>query len=495
MLKAAVLTIFGANGDLTYRKLIPALFHLYQRGELEDNFRILGVSRTEFNDDSFRDTLTQKVNLDAEVKKDSIWMSFLQKVSYLPLDVQNSEDYQKLSKSLQELSSAISSKSFLYYLATTPKLFSPIVQNLHNSGLISPNEDDWRSDLIVEKPIGHDLDSATDIVKLFRSFLTERQIYRIDHYLGKEAIQNILMLRFANIVFESIWNRNYIDHIQVAVAESLGVETRASFYDKTGAVRDMLQNHMLQIVSLLCLEPPASLADSNSIRDEKVKVLKAVKRMDAEYVRNNFIRAQYQQGKINGIPVPGFKQEDGVCPDSNTETFVAGRIEIDNWRWAGVPIFLRTGKRLHQRISEVTVFFKKAPDSVIHSLGIQGMKPNVLAIQIQPNESISMQFNIKEPGFNMSFKPVRMNFSYNDSFAQKNFDAYERLLLDAFKGDQTLFIRDDEVLESWELITPLLKCWGDKNFAPMYSYEAGTWGPKEANSIIEPFERIWRTFD
>jgi glucose-6-phosphate 1-dehydrogenase len=496
--KQKILVTFGANGDLTFRYLLPALYRLFLSNHLPENFSFIGVSRTEYSDQAYRDNaLAQMVELGTLKADASRWPEFATRVSYVPMDVKDPATFLLLKNKLAEKSEGYEGADIFYYLATISGLFATTLAGLKQNGMINPPESNFRTDVIVEKPIGSDLTSAKEINRSFKQYLAESQTYRIDHYLGKEAVQNILLFRFSNPIFESLWNRNYIDHIQISVAEALGAEAggRQEYFDRSGALRDMLQNHLLQILSLVCLEPPVSLRDTHSLRNEKVKVLKSIKRLDEEAIREHVVRGQYVGGKVNNQEVPAYKNLPEVRTDSQTETYVAMRLEIDNWRWSGVPILLRTGKRLNRRITEVTVFFKQAPSSILQSLNTDQLKPNVLAMQLQPNEGISVQFNLKLPGINFEVKPVIMDFTYNKAFTGPNLDAYERLLLEVFRGDQTLFIRDDEVLEAWDLLDPLLKAWGEKNAPPLYPYVAGSAGPVEADRLTTDLICGWRKFD
>lgn len=480
-----ILVIFGANGDLTSRKLVPALFHLYSSKYLPDKFSIIGISRTEYNDETFREHLTEKVreysNIDVNRHE---WVEFLKKIYYQPVNVKDIEGFSLLKSRIADISENNTENNCFYYMATSPDLFEPIVSNLNASQLIAKPDAPIRSSVIVEKPIGHDYASSLKLNQTLSNYLHESQIYRIDHYMGKETVQNLLLFRFSNAIFEALWNKKYIDHIQITVAESIGVESRGEYYDQAGALRDMVQNHLMQILGLVCLEPPTSLKDANSIRNEKVKVLKSIRPFDCNALDRQMVRGQYK----------GFLNVEGVAKNSYTETYAALRLEIDNWRWEGVPILLRTGKCLKDKVSEVMVFFKDAPQSMISHLGSK-YKSNVLAMQIQPEENISIQFNTKPPGFNMQVDPVVMHFDYDQSFKGEVFDAYERLLLDIIKGDQTLFIRDDEVAEAWKLLTPVLEYWScDKQGTPLYQYSAGSWGPEEAAELTYGLKHRWRNF-
>ncbi|MCB0311212.1 MAG: glucose-6-phosphate dehydrogenase [Bdellovibrionales bacterium] len=492
---ATALVIFGATGDLTRRKLIPALYNLAHDGYLPPEFVVVGAARTQQSDQEFRDKLFNDVKQFSrrEVRAD-LWESFAQRLHYQSLNGNDLKDFCLLKERLEALTAGGSGTyNYLYYLATSPNFFGPIAANLKAADLVFPMQPGHsRSSLIVEKPFGENLTSARELNQVLRENFSEQQIFRIDHYLGKETVQNILVFRFANGLFESIWNRKYIEQIQISVCESIGVGSRAGYFDSSGITRDIVQNHLLQMLSLLCIDPPISLKDADSIRDEKVKVLRSIQRVSPELVRDRSVRAQYTKGYISGDPVCGYLEEDGIASSSSTESFVAMQFEIDNWRWAGVPIYVRAGKRLPKRVTEITIFFHKPPAALFRGHHIKELEPNVLAIQVQPNEGISLRINSKPPGPRMEVKPVEMDFSYGTSFGVSSADAYERLLLDAMKGDATLFTRDDEIEEAWDLLAPFLDAWNGDNAPPVYRYEAGSWGPIESELLLAKNGHRWR---
>lgn len=492
---ATVVVIFGATGDLTHRKLLPALYNLGFDQYLPNGFVVIGAARSRLSDQEFRDKMYDGIKKFSRRGLDEdVWRSFADNVHYQPVDGTKPEDFVKLKERIESLCKEKGETfNYLYYLATSPSFFGEICTNLKRAGLVEEPGSGMRStSVIIEKPFGHDLSSARELNLTLRGSFAEEQIYRIDHYLGKETVQNILVFRFANGIFEPLWNRNYIDHIQISVCEHLGLGGRAGYFDKTGIMRDIVQNHLLQVLSLLCIEPPISLSDADSIRDEKVKVLKSIKRFSPEEVHTRSIRAQYKKGFIEGAQVPGYLEEQGVDDKSTTDTFVALNLEIDNWRWSGVPIYVRAGKRLPKRITEITVFFKRPPGSLFRGRQIQELEQNVLAIQVQPKEGISLTVSSKPPGPRMRIRPVAMDFTYDTSFGVASPEAYERLILDAMKGDATLFTRNDEIEESWDLLAPVFESWSSDKPPAVHSYEAGTWGPSAAANLLKPLNHKWR---
>ncbi len=492
---STVLVIFGASGDLTRRKLIPALYNLAHDNYLPAGFLVIGVSRTKYTDEQFRSYLHEStLKYSRRPVTQAEWDKFAANLYYQPLDANKEEDFVTLRARLQQIcSSRAGSFNYLYYLASSPQHFGTIAGNLKKVNMVEHlGEGERRTSLIIEKPFGRDLPSAKALNLGIRQSFSENQIFRIDHYLGKETVQNILVFRFANGIFEPLWNHRYVDHIQISVCESVGVEGRAGYFDKCGILRDIVQNHLLQILSLLCIEPPISLNDANSIRDEKVKVLRSIHRLSEAEVFTHTVRGQYTQGYIDGEEVPGYLEEDGVISGSSTETYVAMKLAIDNWRWHGVPIYVRAGKRLPKRITEITIFFKKAPDSLFAATSLSELEQNVLTIQVQPNEGISLKISSKPPGPRMRVRPVVMDFAYGDFFGGVSPEAYERLLLDAMKGDSTLFIRDDEIEQAWELLSPVLNAWEADNPPPLEEYEAGSWGPGNAARLLVPGGHKWR---
>lgn len=492
---ATALVIFGASGDLTARKLVPALYNLQHDDYLPSNFIVVGSSRSKLSDDEFRNKLKDAVSkFSRRAVAEDVWERFASNIFYQPLDSSKNEDFVALRNRLEALGKGKGETfNYLYYLAMAPDLFGSTAENLDKAGLAEdPKTGVRRTALIVEKPFGHDLESArvlnTNLMKHFH----EEQIFRIDHYLGKETVQNILVFRFANGIFEPLWNNKYIESIEISVCEEIGVGNRAGYFDQNGITRDIIQNHVLQMLSLLCIEPPISLSDANSIRDEKVKVLRSIRRYNQLEAAANSVRAQYTKGFIEGKSVLGYREEQGIAPNSSTETYISMKLEIDNWRWKGVPIYIRAGKRLPKRITDITVLFKKAPDSLFRGRQVDELEHNALTIQVQPAEGMSLRINSKPPGPRLRVKPVEMDFTYNASFGVASSDAYERLLLDAMKGDSTLFTRNDEIEEAWDLLSPFFDGWRQDSSIPLHDYSAGTWGPKAASLLLKPYGHRWR---
>ncbi|MFN4896298.1 MAG: glucose-6-phosphate dehydrogenase [Pseudomonadota bacterium] len=491
---ATLLVIFGASGDLTSRKLIPALCNLAEDDYLPENFIVIGSSRSKLSDDDFRARLFDGIQkFSRRPISPAVWDRFSKNVYYQPLNGEVLADFELLKARMEELCAARGERfNYVYYLAMAPQFFGPIASNLKSIGLIEDVASQGRrTSVVVEKPFGHDTHSARELNAVLRKSLAEEQIYRIDHYLGKETVQNILVFRFANGIFEPLWNRKYIDHIQISVCEDIGIGNRAAYFDQNGIVRDIVQNHVLQMLSLLCIEPPISLSDANGIRDEKAKVLRSIKRMSPDEVRCNTVRAQYSEGYIKGEKVPGYLEENGVAPASRTDTYVALKLEIDNWRWSGVPIYIRAGKRLAKRVTEIKVFFNKAPDSLFRGRQRGDLEHNVLSIQVQPKEGMSLRISSKQPGPRFRVRPVEMDFTYDSSFGVASPEAYERLLLDVMKGDPTLFTRNDEIEESWELLAPIFEVWEGPTPPPLCTYEAGTWGPASADALLQKSGHKW----
>jgi glucose-6-phosphate 1-dehydrogenase len=493
---ATVLVIFGASGDLTSRKLIPGLCNLAEDDYLPENFIVIGSSRSKLSDDDFRAKVYEGVKkFSRRPISPAVWEKFAKNLHYQPCDGEKVGEVEALKGRMEALAATQPGVRFnyVYYLAMAPQFFGPIASNLKEVGLIEPYVKGARqTSVVVEKPFGHDLESARELNKVIRHSLAEEQIYRIDHYLGKETVQNILVFRFANGIFEPLWNRKYVDHIQISVCEDIGIGSRAAYFDQNGILRDIVQNHVLQMLALLCIEPPNSLSDADSIRDEKAKVLRSIKRMTPEEVRANTVRAQYTKGVIDGEQVVGYLDEKGVDPQSKTDSYVALKLEIDNWRWSGVPIYIRAGKRLPKRITEITIFFNKAPDSLFKGRQVGELEHNVLSIQVQPKEGMALRISSKPPGPRMRVRPVEMDFTYDSSFGVASPEAYERLLLDVMKGDATLFTRNDEIEESWDLLAPIFKEWEGANPPPVHHYEAGTWGPSAADELINSTKDSWR---
>lgn len=485
------LVIFGGTGDLTHRKLIPALYNLAAEGSLPPSLNVIGVARREKSNDAFRDELkisTSKFSR-SPVSEDQ-WEKFSGSVSYHRTEFHSFEGYLELAKKLSDYESTHSvPANRLFYFAVAPDQFEVILHHLKQSGLSKPQENAWTR-VIIEKPFGTNLETAGHLNKLVHDSFPESSTYRIDHYLGKETAQNIMVLRFANSIFESIWNSKHIHHVQITAAESLGVEGRAGYYDQAGALRDMVQNHLLQLLTLTAMEPPMSMS-ADSIRDEKVKVLKSLRPIKGDSVVKNVVRAQYTDGMILNQSTLGYKEEPGVAKDSSTETYVALQIAIDNWRWAGVPFFVRAGKRMPHAGTEIAIVFKEVPPVLFNTMG-HVLDPNVLVIRIQPDEGISFTMSAKTPGSRLHIEPVKMDFHYGTSFGKPNPEAYERLLLDAMNGDATLFARSDEVEEAWTFIDGIEEAWNscsdDLDF-----YPGGSWGPESADALLHKNQASWRT--
>ncbi len=482
--------IFGATGDLTHRKLIPALYNLAADGELPPAVTVVGFARREKNDDGFRRELEEATRkFSRQTVRDEIWKTFAQSIFYHQGDFSDESGFKTLAAKLEKIDKERGTRgNRLFYFAVGPDQFEPILRNLKTAGLNQACEGSWAR-VIVEKPFGTDLASARELNRIVHNSFAEEQTYRIDHFLGKETAQNILVLRFANAIFEPLWNSRYIDHLQITAAETLGVEGRAGYYEGAGALRDMVQNHLLQLLCLVAMEPPSDL-NADSIRDEKVKVVRSLRRMAAEAVARNVIRGQYAEGSINGKPVPGYRAEQNVDPKSMTDTFVALRLNIDNWRWWDVPVYMRVGKRLPKSGTEISIHFKKAPLVLFNK---ESNEENVLVIRIQPDEGISLRMQAKMPGTSFRIEPVKMDFHYGTSFGKASPEAYERLLLDAMSGDATLFARRDEVEEAWAFIDIIENSWHAKKDAPpLFSYPAGSWGPEQADELLARDGRAWR---
>lgn len=489
-----IMVIFGASGDLTRRKLIPALYNLAYDGLLPPGFTIVGVARRPYSDDEFRQrlrTAVERFSRRQPIDPD-VWETFAQGIFYFAADFRDPSAYPKLGDTLVQLDRERATVgNRIFYLATPPDAYEIITQLLGESGLSRPCEPTSWVRLIVEKPFGHDLDSAIALNNHLLRYFQEEQIYRIDHYLGKETVQNILALRFANGIFEPIWNRNYIDHVQITVAETIGIEGRGGYYDRAGALRDMVQNHMLQLLSVTAMEPPISF-DADPVRDEKVKILRAIRPIRPEEVNELTVRGQYGPGFIGGHPVPGYREEPDVVAHSLTETYVALKLFIDNWRWADVPFYLRTGKRLPRRVTEIAIQFKRVPHPLFKGMVTSAIEPNWLIIRIQPDEGVSFNIAAKVPGPRIRLRTVTMGFLYGTAFLVQTPDAYERLLLDCMLGDSTLFIRRDETEAAWVPITQILRGWAEMPPPEFPDYDAGTWGPPEAEQFIARDGRRWR---
>jgi len=487
------LVIFGASGDLTRRKLVPALWSLYAARTLPEPFAIIGSARSEVTGDEFRRRMRDAVREFARVKPPSanVWDRFAASLSYVSGDPANPTLYGALERALRDIEKdRPGPANRLFYLATPPSLYESIVENLGASGLARP-QGGWTR-IIVEKPFGHDYESARTLNSRLGQVFLEEQIYRIDHYLGKETVQNLLVLRFANGIFEPLWNRSHVAEVQITVAETIGVETRGAYYEEAGALRDMMQNHLLQLLCLIALEPPVTF-DAGPVHDEKNKVMRAIRPIDPRKVDEVALRGQYGPGFVGGKQGPGYRQEKGVAPDSRTETYAALRLTVDNWRWAGVPFYLRTGKRLAKRVSEIAIRFHRTPHMIFHRDPAGGVDPNELVIRIQPDEGVALTVAAKMPGPDLKLLPVGLDFRYGEVFGAEPPEAYERLLLDAVHGDSTLYARSDWVEQAWSLLGPVLDAWTHDGAAGPYLYEAGTWGPPEADSFIARDGGAWRT--
>jgi len=486
--------IFGASGDLTKRKLVPALYRLVQQRLVPAEFAVVGQARTPIADDAFRDKMKQSVAQFSEEKKvdDEIWRSFAQGLYYLPSDIGNPDDYKKLSDMLDRIDRERGTAgNRLFYLSVAPRFYAQAVEELGKAGLTKPKPGSWVR-VIIEKPFGSSLESARLLNKQIHQSLDESQIYRIDHYLGKETVQNLLALRFANGIFEPLWNRQYIDHVQITNAEAVGVEGRGGYYETAGVLRDMIQNHVFQVLSLVAMEAPASLG-SEAVRDEKIKVMTSARVFTPERVDAECIRGQYGAGSIAGEPVPGYREEDGVATDSATETFALLTMYFDNWRWAGVPFYIRSGKRMPKRVTEIAIQFRAAPHQLFGADVMEQVTPNQLIIRIQPDEGITLRFAVKVPGQITNIRDVNMDFRYGSSFGVQLAEAYERLLLDCMLGDSTLYARKDMTERGWEIVMPILEHWAaTKAGVPFPNYEAGTWGPQAAHDLLERQGRRWR---
>ena len=487
-----VMVIFGASGDLTARKLLPALYNLAKSNLLSREFAIVGVARNDYSTDQFRQMMSQKLQSFATSSVDGDLRDWLMKrLYYVAGEFGDDALYKRLCQVLAEVDKNHNTQgNYFFYLATSPTFFGTIADHLGASGLACEKDGHWRR-VVFEKPFGSDLESAQALNRQVRKVLGENQIFRIDHYLGKETVQNILVFRFGNGIFEPIWNRRYVDHVQITVAETVGVELRGGYFDMAGTLRDMVPNHLFQLLSLTTMEPPISF-ESNTVHDEQSKILHAIQPLDAEDVLHCAVRGQYGEGTISGERAPAYRMEAGVPPDSKTETFVALKVLIDNWRWAGVPFYLRTGKRLAVRHTEVAIQFKRAPLVLFRDTPVSNLKPNQLVIHIAPDEGISMRFGAKVPGAQMKVGAVEMAFNYSDYFGTEPNTGYEVLLYDGIMGDQTLFQRWDMVEAGWCVVDPILDVWKALPPKSFPNYPAGSWGPPEADELITRDDRHWR---
>ncbi len=487
----AAIVIFGAEGDLTGRKLVPALYSLFLAGRFPERFALLGVDRRRMNLEEYRDHLRENVDRHSRLGKTEpkSWSSFAAHVTdFIPADFTEPTAYAALSKRLASIDAEWNLPAGrIFYLATPPRLVETIAHRLGESGICAERS---RARIVVEKPFGVDLASAAELNRLLTGLFSESQIYRIDHYLGKETVQNILAFRFANALFEPIWDRRYIDHVQITVAEQDGVEHRGNYYERAGALRDMMQNHLMQIFTLIAMEPPVSF-NADQVRSKKVDVLRAVRPIPVEDVDRYAVRGQYGRGAIDGNPVPGYREEENVAPDSATETFAAVKLFLDNWRWQDVPFYMRTGKRMPSRASQVVIEFKPVPHKSFPPSAVEDWQPNRLVVHIQPEEGIALLFHAKEPGLSMSMKQVPMDFRYEEAFKAPAPEAYETLLLDVMLGDATLFKRADQIEADWAIMMPILDGWAGSRPADFPNYPAGTWGPEAAERLIRDDGRCW----
>jgi glucose-6-phosphate 1-dehydrogenase len=487
-----VLVLFGATGDLAHRKVIPAMYHLWRTNLLPHEFVLLAVGRREYEDDAFRAEIHKSLEQFSRVLPldEPAWRSFSERIRYNRCDFSDPSGFEALAARLDDLDEEEGTRgNRLFYLATQPSQIAELVGQLGRVGLDHERHDGgWRR-VVIEKPFGHDFDSAKRLNREVGKVFRESQVYRIDHYLGKETVRNLLVFRFGNGIFEPLWNRRYVDHVQITVAESIGIENRGAFYEETGAVRDVLQNHLLQLVSLVAMEPPATF-EADALRDEKVKVLRAIGTRPADPAAE-VVRGQYGKGWVAATPVPGYREEVDVDPLSETETFVAARLNIDDWRWSGVPFYVRTGKRLPKRSTEIAIQFREVPHHLFRDTAAEP-DANLLAIRIQPDEGIMLRFGAKVPGLGLNVRSVTMDFTYGSAFNVDSPDAYETLILDALQGDASLFTRADEVEEAWSIVDPFIDTWANADPPNFPDYEAGTWGPEEADELLAREGRKWR---
>ena len=490
-LRSTIIFIFGGSGDLNYRKLTPALYNLFLDGQMPEKFHIAGIARTDYDEKAYKDHLLDGIiNFSRRKEDDKKWPEFSQHLSYLQMDVADAAAYGKMAELAQQKEQEFGERpSLLFYMAVAPQLVPVIVKNLGAARLC---DDTKMSRIVVEKPFGHDLESAMQMNKLLSETFAEEQIYRIDHYLGKETVQNILALRFANALFEPIWNKNYIEHVQITSAETVGVEARGGYYEGAGALRDMVQNHILQLLCMIGMEAPISF-DADEIRNKKVDVLNALRRFSKETVYENAARGQYSEGWMQGQQVPGYRQEKDVDPASTTETFAAVKFYIDNWRWQGVPFYVRTGKHLHEKTTVLTIQFKPAPHYSFPPEAAGTWRPNRLTISIQPEMDICLRFQAKRPGQNMILTPVDMVFNYKDAYDGHEPEAYETLLYDVMEGDATLFMRADQVEAAWKVVMPIIEVWKERRPIDFPNYAPDSWGPEDAEALIARDGHNWIT--
>lgn len=489
------MVIFGGSGDLTRRKILPAMFNSAKEGILPENFTVIGCGKPVMTVEEYRKMVTDALHnfAKAENADQNVLKKFIDNVFYVGGGFEEDALYTQLDDLIRKNCNAMScSDNRIYYLSTPPSVFPVITHKLAQHGMSRVEGANYWRRIIIEKPFGRDLESARQLNAEIAKAFEEWQVYRIDHYLGKETVQNVMAFRFANGIFEPLWNRNYIDHIQITAAESLGVEDRGGYYEESGALRDMIQNHVLQVMTLVAMEPPSTF-DANAVRDERVKVMRAIRPIKEEEVDKYFVRGQYAAGVVHNETVSGYRQEPKVNPESSTETFVAAKLFVDNWRWAGVPFYIRTGKRMPRRDSEIVIFFKRTPHMMFTRAATEEVAPNVLVLQIQPDESITMSFEAKVPGPDMNLKSVNMHFAYHEAFNAEIAEAYQRLILDCMRGDATLFMRKDMVEVAWWLVMPVLQRWQKNKPKGFPNYPAGTWGPLESELLLTNDGRKWRT--
>lgn len=488
-LSSTILFIFGGSGDLNFRKLTPALYNLFLDNAMPEHFKIVGISRTDYSDEDYKKHLKEGADQFSRKKPEPAqWEDFSKHIGYIRMDINEKSHYEKLAQIAMDHEKEFGEHpDIVFYMAVAPQLVPSIVKQLSELSLCHETR---TTRIVVEKPFGHDLESAREMNATLGKYFAEEQIYRIDHYLGKETVQNILALRFANALFEPIWNRNYIDHVQISASETVGLEGRGGYYENAGALRDMIQNHILQLLCMVAMEPPVSF-NSNEIRNKKVDVLKAIRVIPTEMVQQFAARGQYRSGWMKGKEVPGYREEEGVKKNSNTETFAAVKFFVDNWRWEGVPFYVRTGKRMHVKSTEITIQFKSAPDYAFPKEATETWRPNRMSIGISPEMDICLRFQAKRPGQSMVLNPVDMVFNYKDAYNGEEPEAYETLLYDVMDGDATLFMRADQVETAWEIVMPILNAWQQRPPLDFPNYSPDSWGPEDAEALIARDGHNW----